>query len=83
MKNESEEIKKMKDDSKEIIAVIEKIPKERKAEALGIVRGFALGAAEAVKKQGGEECETKKNNWRDTDFTATIYNDNWFSPFSA
>ena len=50
MKNESEEIKKMKDDTKEIIAVIEKNPKERKAEALGIVRGFGLGAAEAVKK---------------------------------
>ena len=50
MKNESEEIKKMKDDSKEIIAGIDKLPKEWKAEALGIVRGFALGAAEAVKK---------------------------------
>lgn len=54
MKNESEEIKKMKDDSKEIIAVIEKIPKERKAEALGIVRGFALGAAEATSRGGGK-----------------------------
>jgi hypothetical protein len=36
-----------------------------------------------MKRERGEECETKKNNWRNTDFTATIYNDNWFSPFSA
>ena len=36
-----------------------------------------------MKRERGEECETEKNNWRDTDFAATIYIDNWFSPFSA
>ena len=51
MKNESRVLEKKKDDSKELIGVLEKIPKERKAEVLGIIRGFALGSAEA----GGEE----------------------------
>lgn len=50
MKNESKEIKKKKDDSRELIGILEKVQKERKAEVLGIVRGFALGAAEVAKK---------------------------------
>lgn len=50
MKNESKEIKKKKDDSRELIGVLETVPKERKAEVLGIVRGFALGAEEVAKK---------------------------------
>ena len=44
MRKESKEIEKKKDDSKELISVLEKVPKERKAEVLGIIRGFALGA---------------------------------------
>lgn len=50
MKNQSREIEKKKDDSKELISVLEKVPEERKAEVLGILRGFALGAEKSAKK---------------------------------
>ncbi len=38
------ELNLKREDAKELIETLEKIPKERKAEVLGIVKGFALGA---------------------------------------
>ena len=44
-------VEKTKRDAEEIIELLKKVPKERKGEVLGIVRGYAL-AAETEEKAG-------------------------------
>lgn len=47
-----ESIEKKREDAKEMIEILEKIPKERKPEALALVKGFALCAELDEKKVG-------------------------------
>lgn len=48
-------------DVKELIGILDKIPEERKGEVLGIVKGFALCAEnEADKKVDGKEQGAEK-----------------------
>ena len=37
-------VEKKKDDAKELIAILNKIPEEKKGEVIGIVKGYALCA---------------------------------------
>ncbi len=47
-----ESIEKKREDAKEMMKILEKIPKERKPEALALVKGFALCAELDEKKVG-------------------------------
>ena len=47
-----ESIEKKREDAKEMIEILEKIPRERKPEALALVKGFALCAELDEKKVG-------------------------------
>lgn len=42
----TETLEEKKQDAKEMAELLETIPQERKGEALGLIRGFALGAKE-------------------------------------
>ena len=44
-------LSKKRQDAKELIGILEKIPEERKGEVLGIVKGFALCAENEVQNQ--------------------------------
>ena len=44
MKGSKNALSKKKQDAKELIGILDKIPEERKNEVLGIVKGFALCA---------------------------------------
>ena len=37
-------VEKKKDDAKELVAILNKIPEEKKGEVIGIVKGYALCA---------------------------------------
>lgn len=43
-KYESSELKKKKNEAEELVQILAKIPKEKKTEAIGIIKGFALCA---------------------------------------
>ena len=40
----TETLKEKKEDAKEMAELLKTIPQERKGEAMGLIRGFALGA---------------------------------------
>lgn len=44
MKGSKNALSKKRQDAKELIGILDKIPEERKGEVLGIVKGFALCA---------------------------------------
>lgn len=44
MKGNKNALSKKRQDAKELIKILDKIPEERKGEVLGIVKGFALCA---------------------------------------
>lgn len=48
MENErkAETLEEKKSDAKEVAEILKEIPKDRKGEALGLIRGFALGVKE-------------------------------------
>lgn len=48
-RKQSDSISSKKADAKEFIALFENLPKEKKTEVLGIVRGYAL-CAESLKR---------------------------------
>lgn len=41
-----ETLEEKKEDAKEMAELLKTIPRERKGEAMGLIRGFALGAKE-------------------------------------
>ena len=53
MKGSKNELSKRKQDAKELIEILDKIPEDRKGEVLGIVRGFALCAEHETGKEQG------------------------------
>lgn len=42
--NMTDTLEEKKDDAKELVDILARIPKERKREAIGIIKGFALCA---------------------------------------
>lgn len=51
MKGNGKELSKERQDAKELIGILDKIPDERKGEVLGIVKGYALCAENNVASQ--------------------------------
>ena len=61
MKGDKNALSKKRQDAKELIGILDKIPEERKNEVLCIVKGFALCAEnEADKKANNREQEAEK-----------------------
>lgn len=54
MKRSENALSKKRQDAKELIGILEKIPEDRKGEVLGIVRGFALCAESENASKGHE-----------------------------
>lgn len=52
MKGNKNALSKKRQDAKELIGILDKIPEERKNEVLCIVKGFALCAENEVENQG-------------------------------
>lgn len=53
MKGNKNALSKKRQDAKELIGILDKIPEERKGEVLGIVKGFALCAENEAQNRGG------------------------------
>ena len=51
MKGNRNALSKKRQDAKELIGILDKIPEERKGEVLGIVKGFALCAENEVESR--------------------------------
>lgn len=52
MKGNKNALSKKRQDAKELIGILDKIPEERKGEVLGIVKGFALCAENEEQNRG-------------------------------
>lgn len=52
MKGNKNALSKKRQDAKELIGILDKIPEERKGEVLGIVKGFALCAENEAQNRG-------------------------------
>lgn len=52
MKGNKNALSKKRQDAKELIGILDKIPEERKGEVLGIVKGFALCAENETQNRG-------------------------------
>lgn len=52
MKGNKNALSKKRQDAKELIGILDKIPEERKGEVLGIVKGFALCAENEAENRG-------------------------------
>lgn len=54
MKGNKNALSKKRQDAKELIGILDKIPEERKGEVLGIVKGFALCAENEAQNRGDQ-----------------------------
>lgn len=52
MKGNKNALSKKREDAKELIGLLDKIPEERKGEVLGIVKGYALCAENETVNRG-------------------------------
>ena len=52
MKGNKNALSKKREDAKELIGLLDKIPEERKGEVLGIVKGYALCAENETASRG-------------------------------